>query len=54
LQDFLEHRLASYKRPTHYVVVTESPLSAAGKLHKHLLRSQYASLGSAVEPIVSA
>ena len=54
LQDFLEHRLASYKRPKHYVFVTELPLSAAGKLQKQLLRSQYASLGSAVEPIVSA
>ena len=54
LQEFLEHRLAAYKRPKHYVFVTQLPLSAAGKLQKNLLRSQYAVLGSDVEPIALA
>jgi fatty-acyl-CoA synthase len=47
-QEFLDHRLASYKRPKHYVFVSELPLGAAGKLQERLLRSQYAALGSTV------
>lgn len=53
-QDLRVHardKLAAYKGPKHYAFVAELPVNAAGKLQKHLLRAEYASLGSEVEPV---
>lgn len=45
LQAFVRARLADYKVPDHVALVAELPMTASGKVQKHLLRGQVASMG---------
>lgn len=46
IQRYLADRLAKFKIPKHFVVVTELPRNASGKVMKHVLRAEYSALGS--------
>jgi long-chain acyl-CoA synthetase len=41
LLEFLDGRLASYKRPRRFAFVEELPVSPMGKVQKHVLRAPY-------------
>jgi fatty-acyl-CoA synthase len=53
LRAVAKERLAGYKCPRHYVFVSELPVTASGKVQKHVLRSRFASLGSRPEQVMS-
>ncbi|MET9327626.1 class I adenylate-forming enzyme family protein [Tsukamurella sp. NPDC003166] len=46
IREFLAGNLAKFKIPKYFVVVSELPRNASGKVLKHVLRTEYASLGS--------
>lgn len=46
LRSYCSDRLAGYKRPKHYIYVSELPRTPSQKIQKFLLRDRYAHLGS--------
>lgn len=42
LEEFCREKLASYKRPKHFVIVSELPKNPSGKVLKRVLRDRYA------------